>query len=177
MTVYRPRDGSTAVAPPPPLALLECFSRFGCGRNFPLFSGVMRGGAVNRGQCQEARKRSLGADILRTCCFLCFDEVSIIIRNQITKHGGDLGLRARSLLQSKGTRSKPSSSFSYGCWIPDHAKLTRGVGGGHNKATKRDERRQRVWLHQHNRSAKDNILSVINIVVPWEPFIKYRRST
>ena len=40
----RPRDGWTAVALPPPLALQKLFSRSGCGRIFPLFSGVMREG-------------------------------------------------------------------------------------------------------------------------------------
>ncbi len=29
---------------PPPLALAKAFSRSGCGRNFPLFSKVMRAG-------------------------------------------------------------------------------------------------------------------------------------
>ena len=39
-----PREGSTAVASPPPLALQESFSPSGYGRNFPLFSRVMRVG-------------------------------------------------------------------------------------------------------------------------------------
>ena len=39
-----PREGSTAVAFPPPLSLAKAFSRSGCGRIFPLFSGVMRVG-------------------------------------------------------------------------------------------------------------------------------------
>ena len=37
-----PREGSTAVAFPPPLALTKVFSRSGRGWIFPLFSGVMR---------------------------------------------------------------------------------------------------------------------------------------
>ena len=39
-----PREGSTAVAFPPPLAPAKSFSRSGCGRIIPLFSGVMREG-------------------------------------------------------------------------------------------------------------------------------------
>ena len=39
---FRPRDGWIPVACPPPLALAKAFSRSGCGRIFPLFSGVMR---------------------------------------------------------------------------------------------------------------------------------------
>ena len=35
------REGSTAVASPPPLALAKAFSRSGCGRIFWLFSRVM----------------------------------------------------------------------------------------------------------------------------------------
>jgi len=38
----RAREGSPAVAFPPPLDLEESFSRSGCGRIFPLFSRVMR---------------------------------------------------------------------------------------------------------------------------------------
>ena len=41
-----PREGSTPVPPPPPLALQESFSRSGCGQNFPLFSRVMRDGLL-----------------------------------------------------------------------------------------------------------------------------------
>ncbi len=36
------REGSPAVAFPPPLAPTKAFSRSGCGRIFPLFSGVMQ---------------------------------------------------------------------------------------------------------------------------------------
>ena len=38
----RPREGSLAVAFPPPFALQESFSPSGYGGNFPLFSRVMR---------------------------------------------------------------------------------------------------------------------------------------
>ena len=37
-------EGSTPVSSAPPLALAKAFSRSGCGRIFPLFSGVMREG-------------------------------------------------------------------------------------------------------------------------------------
>ena len=40
----RPREGSLAVAFPPPLALEKRFSRLACGRIFPLYSRVMREG-------------------------------------------------------------------------------------------------------------------------------------
>jgi hypothetical protein len=40
------REGSTAVAFPPPLASAKAFSRSGCGRIFSLFSGVMREGLL-----------------------------------------------------------------------------------------------------------------------------------
>jgi len=42
----RPRERSILVAFPPPLALEESFSRPGCGRIFPLYSRVMRGGLL-----------------------------------------------------------------------------------------------------------------------------------
>ena len=40
----KPREGSTPVPFPPPLNLEERFSITGCGKNFPLFSRVMRVG-------------------------------------------------------------------------------------------------------------------------------------
>ena len=49
----------------PPLALAKAFSRSGCGRIFPLFSGVMRTG--HRPLRRKPRKRCLSGDILRTC--------------------------------------------------------------------------------------------------------------
>jgi len=40
----RPRERSILVAFPPPLAPAKAFSRSGCGRIFPFYSGVMREG-------------------------------------------------------------------------------------------------------------------------------------
>ena len=45
INILRTREGSPAVAFPPPLALAKAFSRSGWGRIFPLFSGDMRAGA------------------------------------------------------------------------------------------------------------------------------------
>lgn len=45
-----PREGSPAVAFPPPLAPAKAFSRSGCDRIFPFFSGVMWG-KLSTGPC------------------------------------------------------------------------------------------------------------------------------
>ena len=57
--------GSVLVAGPPPLAFAKALSPSGCGRIFPFFDGYS-GGAEHCRCCEEARKRSLGKDILWT---------------------------------------------------------------------------------------------------------------
>uniref|UniRef100_UPI004047F1E4 hypothetical protein n=1 Tax=Yoonia sp. TaxID=2212373 RepID=UPI004047F1E4 len=85
----KPREGSTAVALPPPLAIAKAFSPSGCGRIFPLFSRVMRV-RLSTGLCASRPESGLSGAIF-SGPVACADLVNSI---QVTDNASNFDWRS-----------------------------------------------------------------------------------
>ena len=123
------REGSTAVALPPPLAPNESVLLIRLRPNFSVVFGGYAGGAINRCLRQPAPTWSLRADTLQTCCLRDFGEQfsSICLFEELFRHQTDLDVvRARGCCAAGRNPGRPdlrlrALSINVGASMPPSA--------------------------------------------------------